>query len=297
LCARGHTEILTTSFTSGREVGLIGWKEDDPRTHLIPIKNPLSSNHSYMRTSLLPGALSVMQQNISHDNRRLHLFEVGNVFIPRPGSDGLPDEPRHLLIVRSEPGGNDFWRDSSEPADLFGIKQELELLLAAMKIDRSRLRYHFNSATGEFEYFIGKVRVIEGGIVGPRLAAAYEIEQPIWFADINLTGIAVIRERSQSYRALSEYPASKRDLSLLGEATVDYAQIEKSLVKHGGRLLESVQVFDVYQGEHLPENRTAYGVRLYFRSNEGTLVDADVDVVVTKMITKLESELGVHLRS
>jgi len=99
------------------------------------------------------------------------------------------------------------------------------------------------------------------------------------------------------FKPFSEYPPSRRDLSLVAPSGITWAQIEKHVAKVGGRLLESVHVFDVYRGDALGEGTTAYGVRLAFRSHESTLTDADVEGLVARLVSKLESELGVMLRS
>jgi phenylalanyl-tRNA synthetase beta chain len=96
---------------------------------------------------------------------------------------------------------------------------------------------------------------------------------------------------------LPEYPSSRRDLSLVAGPGIHFGEIEKSLVKLAGPLLESLKVFDVYAGESLGDDRTAYGVRLNFRSQERTLTDADVDKVIEKIVSNLKKQLGVELRT
>jgi len=297
LCARGHTELVTSSFSDGRELDLMGWDEDDRRRHAIPIRNPLSANQSFLRTSLLPGVLDVVRQNHDRDFRTTNLFTCGSVFVPRPEQAGLPDEPHHLLLVRSSPSSPDFWLNSSPPADLFGIKGEVESLVTAARVAMTCFDYEFDDAKGTFTYSHEGQVVIEGGIISARLASAFDINQAVWYADLNLSTLFGLSDQKSRFRPISDYPASKRDLSVVCDPGVSFREIEKSLVKHGGRLLESLHPFDVYRGDHLPDGKTAYGVRLRFRSKEGTLTDPEVDAVVTKMVRKLESELGARLRS
>jgi phenylalanyl-tRNA synthetase beta chain len=150
---------------------------------------------------------------------------------------------------------------------------------------------------GEFRYTDRGDTVIEGGIIPVRAARALGIEQPVWYAVVDLSELFAVEAGSPAFKAFSEYPASRRDLSLVAPAGVVWAQIEKHVAKVAGRLLESLQVFDVYRGANLGADRTAYGVRLSFRSNEGTLKDSDVDAVVGRIVGKLEAELGVGLRT
>jgi phenylalanyl-tRNA synthetase beta chain len=295
LCARGHLEVVTSSFCEGGEAEVFGW--EGPRASAVPIVNPLSARHRFLRTSLLPGLLDVVRRNMDRGTRRLELFTIGRVF-QRDGEEGLPHERVELLLARTQPEGPDFWNHSRTTADLFDLKEELESLAAAHRVDLDgRFAYEFDMRTGGFRYNEERETVIEGGIVPPSAAERYGLDQALWFAVVDMQALYEARAHRATFKPIAEYPPSKRDLSLVTPSGVTYAQIEKTLVKHAGRLLESVQVFDVYTGERLPEGSTAFGVRLCFRSSQGTLRDADVDAVVARVIEKLKIKLGVVLRT
>lgn len=299
LCARGHTEILTSSFMEESRVDLVGeWGKGGAATPAVVVRNPLTTNHSRLRTSLLPSVLDVIRRNVDHGVPRLRVFEPGTVFLPKSEETALPEEPLHLLIAHTRPVGKDFWNDIKEAPDLFDIKREVEVMASALRVDlRGRLEYAFEPETGRFEWRHRGEPVICGGILGARMAEAWDLEQPVWYAELDLSALFELREGRAAYRQVPEYPASKRDLSLVTPEGVTYAQIEKSLARQGGRLLESIRVFDVYRGDSVPRGMTAFGVRLTFRSAEGTLTDKEVDGVVEKIVGKLHSELGVTLRS
>jgi phenylalanyl-tRNA synthetase beta chain len=298
LVARGHTEILTTSFSDGREQQWFAWAESDPRSRALAIKNPLSSNHAQMRTHLLPGALDVVAHNVARGRRELYLFSVGRVFIPTAAEEALPDEPTQILVVRTRPEGTAFWRAPATPVDFFEIKAEVESLLATHAPESfAEFGYEFEPSHGAFRYSDRRRAVVEGGIVPARAARDLDLAQPVWYAVIDVSALFEHTSATPAFRPFSEFPASRRDLSLVAPSGIAWAQIEKHVVKVGGRLLESAHVFDVYRGGTLGEGRTAYGVRLAFRSNESTLTDAEVDALIAKLVSKLESELGVTLRS
>ncbi len=122
LVARGHTEILTTSFSDGREQRWFAWADTDARSHAVAIKNPLSANHAHMRTHLLPGALDAVAHNLARGRRELYLFSVGRVFVRSAEKAALPDEPTHLLVARTRPEGSVFWRAGTQPVDFLEIK-------------------------------------------------------------------------------------------------------------------------------------------------------------------------------
>jgi phenylalanyl-tRNA synthetase beta chain len=298
LAARGHTEFVTSAFTDARELHWFDWPDSDPRSHPIPLKNPLSANHAYMRTSLLPGVLDAVAHNISHGRRELSVFTMGRVFLRAQRESGLPDEPTHVTVVRTRPRAGSFWRGDGSPPDLFEIKAEVETLLATMRpaaVDA--WAYDFAPSRGEFRYTDRGRTVGEGGIIPIAAARELGIEQPVWYATVDLSALFDVEAANAVFRPFSEFPSSRRDLSLVAPAGVSWAQIEKHVAKVGGRLLESLQVFDVFRGASIDTGQTAYGVRLSFRSSEGTLKDSDVDAIVTRIVGKLEAELGVVLRS
>jgi phenylalanyl-tRNA synthetase beta chain len=298
MVARGHTEVLTTSFSDGREQEWFSWADTDPRTRPISLRNPLSSNHALMRTHLLPGVLDVVAYNIARARRELYLFTVGRVFTRSAADTGLPDEPTQLLMVRTRPEGSAFWHSSPAPVDFFELKAEVEVLLGTHAPHAlAALSYEFEPTHGMFRYADRRRTVVEGGIVPARAARALDFTQPVWYAVVDVSALFDRPSSTTTFRAFSEFPPSRRDLSLVAPPGVTWAQIEKHVVKVGGRLLESRHVFDVYRGGTLGEGQTAYGVRLSFRSSDATLTDADVDALVTKMVAKVEAELGVTLRS
>lgn len=298
LVARGHTEVLVTSFSDGREAQWFDWADDDVRAMPIVLRNPLTSNQTYMRTQLVRGVLDVAARNLAHGRKELDLFAVGAVFRRAGEENALPEEPMHLVIVRTRPHGNAFWRSSPEPVDLFEIKAEVEALLRAFRPGLyAGLNFEFEATRGSFQYSDRRRGVVEGGILPALAARALDVDQPLWYAVLDLNAMFEASGEAVAFRPFGAYPPSRRDLSLVAPRGITWGQIEKHVAKAGGRLLESQQVFDVYQGAALGADIIAYGVRLTFRSADATLKDAEVDAIVSRMVSKLEAELGVTLRS
>lgn len=296
--SRGFSEVTASSFTDGQEIETFGWAPNDPRSHPIPLRNPLNSNHRYMRTSLLPGMLQIVQHNLNHGVRRLDIYQIGRVFRSTEEHDQLPAENVMLTMIRSRPEGKDFWNEMRQSSEVFEIKSEIERLLGSFQIDLgSGVYYDFDSETGAFRYATQSQELIAGGIVSDALAERYGFEQPVWHVTIDVNAIYDRVQKRRAFRPLPEYPASRRDLSLVAAQGTRCDDIEKWLVKSAGRLLESMQVFDVYHGDQLPEGRTAYGLRLNFRSPDRTLTDDEVDSIIEKILTNLKKQLGVELRS
>lgn len=297
LVARGHTEVLVTSFSDGREAQWFDWAAVDVRAQPLALRNPLTANQAYMRTQLLRGVLDVVAHNLAHGRKELNLFSVGAVFRRAGEESALPDEPLHLIIVRTRPGGTSFWRASADAVDMFEIKTEVESVLRTFRPALlSDVAFDFESTRGSFQYSDRRHAVVEGGILPAAAATALDIDQPLWYAVIDVGALFDARTPSVAFHPFGAFPASRRDLSLVAPRGVTWGQIEKHVAKAGGRLLESLQVFDVYQGAALGD-RIAYGARLSFRSAEATLKDAEVDSIVARIVAKLEAELGVVLRS
>jgi phenylalanyl-tRNA synthetase beta chain len=296
--ARGFTEVVGSAFTDGRELADFGWGADDVRSKPMPLLNPLNANHRYMRTSLLPGMLDIVRRNLDYGTKRLNFYQIGPVFLAPEGTTRLPDERTVLTLTMSEPEGSDFWRDSKSSLDLFDIKREVEALLRAFRVDSgSGVVYAFDRPTGAFSYAAQEGVLVEGGVVGETVAGRHGFEQPVWHATVDLALCYEQRGRQGRLKPLPDYPASRRDLSLVIPPGVEYGAVEKALVRHGGPLLESVGVFDVYRGEKIAMDHAAYGVRLNFRAPDRTLRDEEIDQVIDRILTKLKSELGVELRS
>ena len=298
LGARGFAEIRATAFTDGRELNDFGWGPDDPHARPIAIRNPLNANQRFLRTSLLPGMLDTIRKNADYGAKRLRLYEVGPVFFTPEGPTQLPEEQTVLALSISQPAGADFWLNSKTSIDLFDIKAEIEAMLRTFRVEPNAvLSYDFDAATGRFRYGTKEGILVEGGVVSEAVAERCGIEQPAWFASVDLARCYDLGVRQGKPKELPEYPASRRDLSLVVAAGTKYGEIEKALAKHSGPLLESLVVFDVYRGENIPEGLMAYGVRLSFRAPDRTLRDEEIDRIVDKVVTKLKIELGIEIRS
>ncbi|MDH3217445.1 MAG: phenylalanine--tRNA ligase subunit beta, partial [Candidatus Krumholzibacteria bacterium] len=298
MASRGYNEVITSSFTDGRELSDFGWEEDDPRKHPIPIRNPLNVNHRYLKTSLIPGMLDVVRRNLDYDVKRIRMIQASTVFLSPGGLEQLPQEKPMLGILVSNPSDTNFWYNSKGSVDLFDIKKEVELMLDSFDIDLGPdIRYNFDEATGKFAYIIKAKVIMEGGIIPEPVASRYDFDQPVWYASLDLEECYDRSRRRPKFKKLPDYPSSKRDLSLVAKRGTHFEEIQKSLVKSAGPLLESLRVFDVYSGENVADDETAYGVRLSFRSIKRTLTDSDVDEVIKKILTNLKKQLGVELRS
>jgi phenylalanyl-tRNA synthetase beta chain len=298
MTSRGFSEVLSSSFTDGRELEDFDWEPKDLRRNPVPIRNPLNANHRYLRTSLIPGMLDVTRRNFDHGTRALRLFQIGKTFLSPWGHGQLPEERTQLVILMTKTAGTDFWNNFKKELDLFDLKAEIEMILGAFHIDlASDTAYTFDGSRGRFAYASEQRALVEGGILSADVERRWDFEQAIWFAGIDIDDLHRRVPDRPKFRPLPEYPSARRDLSLVARSGVGYADIQKAVVKSAGALLESLHAFDVYDGSKAGGDWIAYGLRLSFRSPGRTLTDGDVDHAIGKILSDLKKKLGVELRT
>jgi phenylalanyl-tRNA synthetase beta chain len=295
MSARGFIEVITTSFMDPEDPVRIGWKESDPRRKALPIENPLTAIQSHLRTSLLPGLLHVVKRNPPGEHEGLRLFEMGKVFIPAPNGAGLPTEELHLIALFARKALPLQWLEKQRDFGYFDMKGELEALLEFTGMEMESLSI---SRAGEedmgylFNCFNDKVLLIECGMLSKRVTHRFDVDTPVFYFDLSVEGL---QGASGRYRAISPYPAVKRDLCLIANEKVTFGDITK-LVKKRAKYLESISLFDYYRDGRIGAGKRSYTFRLGFRSIEGTLDDTAVDREIERILESLKRELQVTLR-
>jgi phenylalanyl-tRNA synthetase beta chain len=308
LPACGFHEIVTSSFVSREETTALGLPPDDPRAECLAVPNPHHGRETLLRTSLVPGFVDVARRNLNAGAPApVRLFQFGRVFWPagrkpetvrHEAEKLLPEEPWLLQIgiagggLPDAPGG--------VPGDLAEIKGVLEQLSALLRVPLVL------DPVGEEPFLAAglqwTVRDAGGAAVGSagRLAAgparALDLEQPATVAEVDL-GRLDLTPRTVRYAAFARFPAVKRDLSLVVPGAVSYGQLQGVVEEVGGALLESMELFDIYEGKGVPEGHSAYGIRLKFRSAKGSLKGETVDRALDGIVGALSGRLEVQLRT
>lgn len=292
LKAYGYSESMTYSFESPKVFDKLRIPEEDFLRQVIRISNPLGEDYSIMRTSLFNGLLSSLSTNYNRRNKKAALFELGNVYIPKalPLTE-LPDERATLCFG--------FYGEG----DFFDLKGTLEQVLAdiGVKLPRKYEPDHgipFLHPGRQALVTIkgGREKIAVLGQVHPSVAKTYGINTNVYLAQINLEALYALSGFERKYKAIPKYPAITRDLSLVMEKSVHADEIEGILSKCGGRLMESYELFDIYEGERIGEDKRSLAYSMTFRAPDRTLEDKDVNPLIEKMIEKLK-EKGVELRS
>jgi phenylalanyl-tRNA synthetase beta chain len=297
LVGAGLLQIISYSFGDDRWPDTLRLDESDSRRNGVVITNPLSADQAVMRTMLLPGLLGAAQHNVSVREERVAIFEMGRVYLP--SSAELPDEPMRLgLLVRGAWEG-DSWLKTGMANGYFLAKGLVERLSAGL---HAPLRYsravepflHPGRAaevTDEQGKSIGWV-----GEVHPLIAQAYDLRAPVVAAELEVDGLLGACCDLVTFRDLMAYPAVEQDLALVVDDVLPAAAVVESLRRAGGKLLEEVSVFDLYEGSQVGVGKKSIALRLSFRAPDRTLSELEVNQLRVAMLKKVSAEVGAELR-
>ena len=286
----GFSEGMTYSFESPKVFDKLRIPEDSDLRKVITISNPLGEDYSIMRTTTLNGMLSSLATNYNRRNKNVRLYEIGKVYLPKslPLTE-LPDERVHFTLGMY--GDGDFF-------DMKGVCEEF-FEKAAMK-----KKVHYTPDSGKPYLHPGRqARILyEGKAVGylgevhPLVADAYGIGEKAYIAVIDILDILEFAGFDHKYTGIAKYPAVTRDLSMVVPKNVLAGDIENMLEQRGGKILESYQLFDVYEGAQIKAGYKSMAYSIVFRDHDRTLEEADITAVMKKILNGLTS-LGIELRS
>ena len=288
LTAQGLYEITTYSFISPKAADQLGLAPEDERRRQVPLLNPLGEEYSVMRTQLTSSMLTVLATNYSRKIPAARFFEVSKRFI----ADSLPvdKQPEELPALSIGLYG--------EEEDFFTLKGLVEEAFAAFGVtpeyERSAEPYLHPGRQAAAKLDGEAVAVF--GELHPDTAQRYGLGVRAYVAEVHLEKLYAVRQPVTYYQPLPRFPAVERDLALLCDEEMPVAEIEKTIRDHAGRYLESVTLFDVYQGAQIEAGKKSVAYALSFRSPQGTLTDAEIDGALQKIFKNL-NEKGCILRS
>ncbi len=298
LVESGLFEAITYSMTTPQqEAKLLPGERPDDRPY-VGVANPISSERTHLRHTLLASLLDVARSNIHH-HEHLALFELNKVYLA--SEDGpLPDEPRRLTIVMTGPREPEAWLGGDrQPIDFYDLKGVIESLLTGLNIGGAKYE-----AAQHPTYYPGRTaRLIVGdksiGLLGqlhPLVREAFDLpDQPVLAAELDIEALAACAPESIRISDVPRFPAVTEDLALIVEDKVRADQAQAVIESVGG-LLKSARLFDVFKGEQIGAGKKSLAYRLTYQA-ERTLTDADVLKVREAVIKRLREELGAVIRS
>jgi len=286
--ALGYNEIITYSFVSPEIFDRIRLPEGSALRNPMRIQNPLGEDTSVMRTTALPSMLDILSRNMAYRNKSVKLYELAKIYLPKEGQL-QPEEPK--ILVLGSYGDN---------ADFFSIKGELEAIFAALRIkkasyvaDRNNPSYHPGRCAA---VSIDGVQVGHIGQLHPLVAENYDMDAPVYCAEINLEVLMTQQLPEPTYKPLPKYPTVTRDLALVCNEDVTVAEAENVIRKAGGKLLRDVALFDIYRGASIGDGKKSLAFSLSLRADDRTLTDTDSEQVVTNILNALAKDLDAILR-
>ena len=287
LCASGANEITTYSFISSTALDTLRLSADDKRRNAIKLINPLGDEYSVLRTQLITSMLTVLATNINRKITDGRFFEVSKLFIPKalPLTEQPIEAPALSIGIYGK--DEDFFT-------LKGIIEDIMTLFGAhTQYERSAepFLHPGRQATVKANNKVAAVL----GEVHPSVAATYGIDTRVYVAEVNLDVLYSINKRKTVYKPLPKFPAVERDFAMLCDKDIPVGKLEQAIISGGSRLLEKVELFDVYSGSQIPEGKKSVAYSVTLRSAEGTLTDEQIESTCSRIISKLESA-GAELR-
>ncbi len=293
LVGAGCQEVLTYSLTSVaklRQLAPSGALADN----VVPVANPMSRESECLRTSLRGSLLDVVAKNRRREVGPIRIFEVSRVYVPQDSA--LPDERETVCIVMSGTAEPASWHEVNRPADFFDAKGLAELVVA-----KSGIPAAFTPSNDEGLFPGRQAEITVGdeviGVVGqlhPQVAQAFELSDPVLILEMDVARLLTHSRPIAAFSPLFRFPSSERDIAIVVDRDVAYASVEHMIRE--SPLVSDVTLFDVYTGEQVPGGKKSFAIHIVYQAADHTLTDAEVTGAQNRLLSKLESELGVALR-
>jgi phenylalanyl-tRNA synthetase beta chain len=294
----GFSEIITYSFISPGSADILGAGEKSHLRSFVRLLNPLSQDQSVMRTSLIPGLLSTARLNSLRDENDMRVFEWGKVYIKGDGE--LPQEKQALAALITELGSRQEWYQEPREADFFDIKGVAENILEELGIEK--VEYKRNSPKEGFdpnEYariFHSGSEIGAIGKVSKDALKGYGVEIKAYILELYIEPLLSSVVWVKKFTPLAKYPSVRRDISIIVNSSIESAMIVSIVKEMGNDLVESVDIFDAYQGKQIALQEKALAVGISYRSDKRTLTDDEVNNIHEGIIEEIRRQTGGRLR-
>ena len=294
LAHAGLSQIITFSFMHKDGLTNMMLPEGDSRYTAIPILNPISEEFPYMRTTLVPAVIEAAKRNIAQQNKDLWLFETANVYEPKalPLTEVPHERPMACGIMMGKVTEAE-WNQAQRDTDFYDVKGVVDGLLAKLGLTQydiqpsSESYYHPGVSA---HYTVNGVTIANYGELHPQVVKNFDLSGKVYMFEIDLEAVLSIIVPPFRYQSFSKFPGTSRDLAIVAPVSVTSGDIVALIKEHGGEYLESVSIFDVYEGEHIEAGYRSLAYNLQFRSMEGTLNDEDIDGAIQAIIDALATK-------
>lgn len=299
MAAQGYDEAINYSFGHPTAPDSMNLAQGDPRRSLVALINPLSEDLAVLRSSLLPGLLRSVRRNLGHRVADVALFEVGKVFLAVPGEE-LPEEPMRLAAVLAGLAQPSSWHGGERPVSLAHARGAVEFLLEGLGYSGVSFSPQGQCPPyldpGEWlEVKLGDQRLGELGRVNAKTAAAYDVDQAVYYLELDFDLLVAASPARPVFQPLPRYPGVTRDVALVMDDSVPAGEVVAAVWEQGESRLRSVDIFDVYRGKPLDKSQKSLGLRLFYRDDERTLTEQEIipvhEAIVAKVMKKFKATL------
>ena len=304
LCGSGFNEIMNNSLTRSAYYDEL---TTYPVSHCVMLMNPLSADLNGMRQTLLFGGLESIEHNVKRKNGNIRFFEFGNCYdynVEKKREDAtlaeFSEDYRLGLWVCGDRVENS-WAHADEKATVYELKAYVENILIRLGVNLKKVI--FGNLSNDMYSTGVSITTTSGrelgtfGIVNRKICKAMDIDFEVYYAELSWTLLMKETKKNKvTFSEISKFPAVKRDLALLLDKSVKFAEIEKIAEESERKLLKEVSLFDVYEGKNLPAGKKSYAVSFYLQDETKTLNDKQIDAIMQKIRKNLESKLGASLR-
>ena len=299
LVGAGFNEILNNSLTKTAYY--------EGKTNVVKIMNPLSSDLGVMRQTLLYGGLESIEHNVKRKNANLKFFEFGNCYFFDEEKEN-PENPMQaykeenfmgIWVTGKRVEGS--WAHPNEDSTYYELAAYVQTILSRIGLKQGAT-VQKKSENEDFSAGIvienrGGKKLIEMGVLSKKLLKQFDLQQPVYFAELNWTQLMKATKKNEvTFTDIPKHPAVSRDLALLVDNNVEFAQIEQIARQTEKKLLKKVELFDVYEGDKLPAGKKSYAVNFILQDAEKTMNDKQIDAIMQKLIANIKKQLGAELR-
>ncbi len=301
LVAQGFYEVINYSFIDPNLLAYLNFNTSDQRHNTVTILNPLSAAQSILRSSLIPGLLTNLRDNLRHRNNSVRLFELGTVFYAQPANP-LPVENKRVAGLISGSRFEQSWNMPHAEADFFDIKGAVETIMERLYVPSVKFSQHIqepylhphNSLLLEADHkILGSI-----GELHPEVLEKFDISQPTFVFDIDCDLLSCFAgEQKGQFIPLSPYPAIYRDIALIVDEHLAAEMVYRAISSFKNKLIADVVLFDCFRGASIPPGKKSLAYRIKFQASNRSLTDDEVNSIQVKLINHLAKDIGAELRN
>lgn len=304
LADNGFYEVMNNSLSKSEYAERFDFINENETIKLL---NPLSTELNAMRQSLLFSGLENVERNVNNKNANLRLFEFGKTYHLDPATERDADvtlryrERQELAMFVTGKKNEDSWNHKGEDLDFFYLKNMIDNVLVKVNFPTQKLKI---SQAGEarmfcdhLNYMVGEEVLVTMGMLNNMVVKPFGLKKPVYYAEFNLELLEkMIANQTVKYQQIATYPSVKRDLALVVDQNMTYDTLEQIGYKYGSKLIKSISLFDVYEGDKVEQGKKSYALNFVLQHPDKTLTDEEINKVMSKLVAAYEREAGAKLR-